>query len=201
MQAEDETPEPEVESTTGLKVLGKIDLQEFKKPAKKSKTGTKKDKKPAAKSQKETPSAPEGSAKEKEEKPEADKTAAEITTTPTPVADPTTDAPAQETPAVEEKEKAPEQQSNFLKTEVRKLEGPTILGSIKLPEPRKPEPKKPVASSSDDSLKAKKRNGNVLKSMKNQLREPLRLQVTRHIMPIKDVSPVIAKAHVRMPKK
>lgn len=157
MQAEDETPEPEVESTTGLKVLGKIDLQEFKKPAKKSKTGTKKDKKPAAKSQKETPSAPEGSAKEKEEKPEADKTAAEITTTPTPVADPTTDAPAQETPAVEEKEKAPEQQSNFLKTEVRKLEGPTILGSIKLPEPRKPEPKKPVASSSDDSLKAKKR--------------------------------------------
>ncbi len=47
---------------------------------------------------------------------------------------------------------------NFHKTEVKKLEGPVILGSIKLPEPRKPEVKKPVASSSDDSAnKAKKK--------------------------------------------
>jgi translation initiation factor IF-2 len=47
---------------------------------------------------------------------------------------------------------------NYHRAEVKKLEGPTILGSIKLPEPRKPEVKKPVASSSDDNAnKAKKK--------------------------------------------
>lgn len=47
---------------------------------------------------------------------------------------------------------------NYHRAEVKKLEGPTILGSIKLPEPRKPEAKKPVASSSDDNAnKAKKK--------------------------------------------
>ena len=47
---------------------------------------------------------------------------------------------------------------NYHRAEVKKLEGPTILGTIKLPEPRKPEVKKPVASSSDESAnKAKKK--------------------------------------------
>jgi translation initiation factor IF-2 len=47
---------------------------------------------------------------------------------------------------------------NYHRAEVKKLEGPTILGTIKLPEPRKPEVKKPVASSSDDNAnKAKKK--------------------------------------------
>ena len=51
-----------------------------------------------------------------------------------------------------------EQLPNYLRAEVKKLEGPTILGSIKLPETRKPEIKKPVASSSDESAnKAKKK--------------------------------------------
>lgn len=47
---------------------------------------------------------------------------------------------------------------NFLPTEVIKLEGPTILGSMILPEPKKFEKKKQlVASSSDDSIKSKKK--------------------------------------------
>ncbi len=53
----------------------------------------------------------------------------------------------------------PVQESNFLPTERIKLEGPTILGSMQLPEPKKFEKKKPqpVASSSDETLKSKKK--------------------------------------------
>jgi translation initiation factor IF-2 len=61
---------------------------------------------------------------------------------------------------VEEPRKAePVVESNFLPTEKIKLEGPTILGSIVLPEPKKFEKKKPqpVASSSDEILKSKKK--------------------------------------------
>ena len=48
--------------------------------------------------------------------------------------------------------------ANFLPTEKIKLEGPTILGSMVLPEPKKFEKKKQlVASSSDDSVKSKKK--------------------------------------------
>ena len=51
-----------------------------------------------------------------------------------------------------------EQLPNYIRAEVKKLEGPTILGSIKLPETRKPDIKKPVASSSDENAnKAKKK--------------------------------------------
>jgi len=55
-----------------------------------------------------------------------------------------------------EDEKLPD---NFLKTTFRKLEGPTILGSIQLPETKKAtiEKRKPVASSSDERMKAKKK--------------------------------------------
>lgn len=49
-------------------------------------------------------------------------------------------------------------EDNFLPRAKIVLEGPTILGSMKLPEPKKAEKKKqPVASSSDDSLKSKKK--------------------------------------------
>jgi translation initiation factor IF-2 len=55
----------------------------------------------------------------------------------------------------EEKAEPPkvERPSNFMPTEVRKLEGPKILDKIELPEIRKPKPK-PVASSSDDKMSA-----------------------------------------------
>ena len=40
---------------------------------------------------------------------------------------------------------------NFIRTEVKKLEGPKILDKIELPSERKPKAKQPVASSGDDS--------------------------------------------------
>jgi translation initiation factor IF-2 len=52
-------------------------------------------------------------------------------------------------PQVENKDNAQEKPDNFLKTKVKKLEGPTILGKIDLGETKKPAKKKPVASSSD----------------------------------------------------
>ena len=155
---EEITPPEVVESGTGqLKVLGKIDLDEFRKPSKKSKSGGKKDKKTAPKSTKKTPVAAEPPSGEKAEPEKADELVAEKPPISTPVTEQTTAVKAEETPVPDAEEKAPEQKSNFMKTEVRKLEGPTILGSMKLPEPRRPEAKKPVASSSDDSLKAKKK--------------------------------------------
>jgi hypothetical protein len=44
------------------------------------------------------------------------------------------------------------------------LEGPTILGTMTLPEPRKFEKKKPVASSSDELLKGKKKKRKRIKN-------------------------------------
>lgn len=45
----------------------------------------------------------------------------------------------------------------FIAREKIKLNGPTIVGSIKLPEPKKPEPRKPVASSSDEQVGSRKK--------------------------------------------
>jgi len=152
---------PAEEAETGsqqLKVLGRINLDDFKKPSKKSKTGGKKDKKTTTKSKKETPGASEIPASEEVKAATPAEPAIETPAITTPAPDQTSAITTEkETPAPEVEEKALEQKSNFMKTEVRKLEGPTILGSMKLPEPRRPEPKKPVASSSDDSLKAKKK--------------------------------------------
>lgn len=153
------TPAEEEESGTGqIKVVGKINLDEFKKRAKKSKSGAKKDKKTSSKSQKEAPAEPDKPAVEETKTIPAVEPVAETE----PIAPPVSNQPSAPTTEMEEpapvaEEKTPEKQSNFMKTEVKKLEGPTILGSMKLPEPRKPEAKKPVASSSDDSLKSKKK--------------------------------------------
>ncbi|MFH1161037.1 MAG: translation initiation factor IF-2 [bacterium] len=62
--------------------------------------------------------------------------------------------------APEELPVAPEEkkEANFIPREKIRLEGPTILGSMILPESKKAEKKKrPVASSSDDSVKSKKK--------------------------------------------
>jgi translation initiation factor IF-2 len=149
--AEEIPSEPADQQPGQLKVLGKMDLDSLHRPAsRKSKDTRKKEKHPEA-------------AQDVVEEKQAETPAA---VSPTPAAEEPVAQPAAEVaeiPAVEEKpeviETPPvvERESNFLKTEVRKLEGPTILGSMKLPEPRKPEPKKPVASSSDDSMKSKKK--------------------------------------------
>ncbi len=131
--------EPAVESKQGtdLKIVGKIDLGAFeKKHSKKSKSMA----------EPEPEAVPAGAAAEATAQP------------PAAVAEPAPQPePAPEPPAAKPAE--PVQESNFLPTERIKLEGPTILGSIVLPEPKKFEKKKPqpVASSSDDNLKSKKK--------------------------------------------
>ncbi len=115
------------EGDKGLKVVGKIDLEE-KKPSKKKKTP---DKKAAKKADKK---AEEKAAETPEEK-----------------------APEPELKAEDKKaiEQPAEPSRDHYQTKFKKLEGPTILGKMDLPEKKEAE-KKPVASSSDPG-KAKKR--------------------------------------------
>ncbi|MBE0648517.1 MAG: translation initiation factor IF-2 [Bacteroidales bacterium] len=145
------------EPKSSLKILGKMDLTDIGK---------------------------KGSKKGKEKK-EEEKTKKEVTARQEPVAAvevPEVIAPSNEVPeeAVPEIPAAPVEEApvppvrkaqpdNFLATERIKLEGPTILGSMILPETRKPEKKQPVASSSDDSTKSKKKKR---KRIKRQPGEP-----------------------------
>ncbi len=135
--AEEITPQ---EQSGQLKVLGMIDLSSMN-------MRTKPDRKTKAQKKKEAEDR-----RNKETKPTKEKVVAKA---------PKEEAPkVEETPAVqkdqprkEEKVEPPkvERPSNFMPTEVRKLEGPKILDKIELPEIRKPKPK-PVASSSEDKL-------------------------------------------------
>lgn len=175
----------ETKSIGQIKVLGKMDLDSLKRP-KKAKEPKKKSKPvetaevaktpeptaPAPEEVKtvepvieapETKEAPAIIEKQLEKQPEPEVKEKAIVKEPE-VAQETTEVVLPKEPepkpeeVVEEKpEPVVEKESNFLKTEVRKLEGVTILGTMKLPEPRRQEPKKPVASSSDDSLKSKKK--------------------------------------------
>lgn len=126
-----------------LKILGKIDLSSMNmrtKPDRKTKAQKKKEADEKRLKEKETRSdkkpAAEASAKKEAEKP---------------VAKP--EEKIQETPPEAEKPAEQVRPSNFMPTEVRKLEGPKILDKIELPQARKPKPK-PVASSSEDKLSA-----------------------------------------------
>jgi len=129
---------------TEIKIIGKIDLEQFeKKPSGK------------VKSEKETP-VPEIATRVKEEP------AIQIPVAPEPsleTALPITNLTEPVVVPPEEKIIQPRHEDNFLPTERIILEGPVILGSIVLPEPKKFEKKKaqPVASSSDETLKSKKK--------------------------------------------
>lgn len=161
--------EPAAEESKGIKVLGKIDLDSFKKPKKSKETHKKEKAVPAQTPVEATENTPV--AEEVKPEPVHPKKQKHVEEPVAEVVEPV-EAKAPETPEVNEEVKpevapppaVPEKESNFLKTEVRKLEGVTILGTMKLPEPRKPEPKKPVASSSDDSLKSKKKKRKRIKN-------------------------------------
>ncbi|MBU1577802.1 MAG: translation initiation factor IF-2, partial [Bacteroidetes bacterium] len=131
-----------------LKILGKIDLSSMNmrtKPDRKTKAQKKKeaDDKRLKEKGTRTEKKPAAAAPPKEQKPV--KAADEL---------PTKSQEAEEV-APEQVSKPAEQlrPSNFMPTEVRRLEGPKILDKIELPQARKPKPK-PVASSSEDKLSA-----------------------------------------------
>ena len=115
-----------------IKIVGKIDLSELNqkvRPAKKTKAEKEKEKAER--------NAQKKSKKEETEKAEEIQENIEIVT---------------EKPSEEEEKK----DVNFIETNYKKLEGPKIVGKIKLQEP-KPKEKKPVATSKDSNKKTKKR--------------------------------------------
>ena len=146
-------PEGEPSPIPGdLKIIGKIDLESISgKPSRKSKK------------KEEPPSEPEvASILEKLEE-----AVEEVMEEPVPM----TDAIIDEEEIFPVKEELQiEEEDNFIRRERIILEGPTILGTMKLPEPKKFEKKKPVASSSDETLKGKKKKR---KRIKKQLGTPV----------------------------
>ncbi len=133
----------------GLKVLGKIDIEDTKpkkKKKKKLKSADTEEKETKEKSVAKKPDEAEP-AKAKPEK--EDKPATEDT--------PTIEQPAAKEPAPEEKQEPVELKpaAEHHQTQFHKLDGPTILGKMDLPAPKESS-KKPVASSTDPA-KSKKR--------------------------------------------
>jgi translation initiation factor IF-2 len=152
----------ETEEKTGKKkkelvILGKIDLETIPKERPKKSEEKAETKKKKSRKGKEEP-APELFP---EQEPEVVETAS-----------PVHEAEPVESVSTEEvvEEVVPEA-DNFLPTEKIILEGPTILGTMTLPEPKKPEKKKPVASSSDESMKGKKKKR---KRIKKQMGPPIK---------------------------
>jgi len=135
--------------SAGIKIVGKLDLDTVtQQPAKKGKGKKKKAEEPV-----------EGFLPE-------------LTETGTPV--------IETIPVIEEEseiiEEIPKVEDNFLPREKINLVGPTILGTMKLPEPRKAvDKKKPVASSSDETVKGKKKKR---KRIKKQMGTPLTSEVS-----------------------
>jgi translation initiation factor IF-2 len=151
--AEPEKPEPEKDfKVTGeIKIIGKIDLEAFeKKPSKK------------AKEKEKTAKAPVEPIEEEKAIPVVE----EVPQPPVVTIEPE--------PILEVVAPPPVEEDNFIRREKIVLEGPTILGTMKLPEPRKFEKKKPVASSSDETLKGKKKKR---KRIKRQPGAPAEQQV------------------------
>ncbi len=146
---EQEKEEP-VDDKDKLKVLGKIELEEEKE---KKKTKPKKGKKDAAPT----------------EKPKEEKLDKEVDAEQEPVAEKDQAEAPPEEQTEQEKESSEVQTdipiSEHYKTQFKKLEGPTILGKMDLPDPKEAE-KKPVASSSDPA-KAKKRKRKRIKKDKS----------------------------------
>ena len=158
------------DAADGLKVVGKIDLEEEKpKKAKKTKAKTgKKTKKEQA----------DEEAKQQEEKAVKEKEAKEKK-----AAEPDAEKPAEETapaegekaaekekaagePSLEDEKEEPAAEDSAAahhQTQFKKLEGPTILGKMDLPDPKEAS-KKPVASSSDPSKSKKRKRKRIKKA-------------------------------------
>lgn len=160
-----ETPvETSRKNKSDLVILGKMDLDTVKTPSRKSGKKEKEEEKKVDSKKKKS------SRKKEEEEP-----------VPEPIASPEPEIP--EVPAVTEEfipvveeiieekpAEIPAVLDNFLPTERIILEGPTILGTMELPETKKAEKKKPVASSSDESMKGKKKKR---KRIKKQMGQPV----------------------------
>lgn len=157
-KTEDAQPSESTADAIGIKVFGKLDLDSMNlrtKPDKKTKEQRKREREETYGHQKKSTTEPTSTESKQQElvfdepKPESTQ---EVETPKPEVIESIIETPlATEAPVAE---KLPD---NFLKTQYQKIEGPVILGSMQLPDPRRPEKKKPVASSSDEKLKSKKK--------------------------------------------
>jgi translation initiation factor IF-2 len=141
--------EEKAKGTGDLKIFGKIDLDSINK--KFTKKAPVKEETPVAKTEEVTPVV----------------VVPDVPVEAVPVQEPEPVVVVQEVvevPVVKEEVK-PVEADNFLRRERIVLEGPTILGTMKLPEPKKFEKKKPVASSSDETLKGKKKKRKRIKKL------------------------------------
>jgi translation initiation factor IF-2 len=151
---------------TGLKVVGKIDIEDTKPQKKKKKKARPADK--------------EETTKETESSPEKPSEAEPKDVEPKQTADPE----SQEKPEKEDKETTKEEKeepavlipvkdttAEHHQTQFRKLEGPTILGKMDLPK-EKESAKKPVASSTDPG-KSKKRKRKRIRKDKTVEQQPV----------------------------
>jgi translation initiation factor IF-2 len=142
---QEETPD----SDSPLKVVGKIDLDSLNpktRPDKKSKEERQREAKEKAEREKAEAEKRKAEAKKAQEAQEAEKAAQA--------------AKAEAAKKAEEAKKAEAQapaEPRFIKTEVKKLDGPKILDKIELPEERKRSKQQPVASSESGDAKKKKR--------------------------------------------
>lgn len=164
----EETPEVAEETATeenagGIKIVGKINLDELS--PKKSKKSAPEKSKNSKKSKSKSEVTPVEERVETNEVPASGKIEPqiEITKRPEEVVEKASDEKAvvaeKETPIEEKKAEEPPVVDNFLKTQYTKLEGPKILGSIVLPvhrEKEKEKPKKPEFSSDGKNEKDKK---------------------------------------------
>jgi len=142
----------EEKKESGVKVLGKIDLDSIKdksKPGKKSKEPEKKPAEEEVTAEKEVEQPVEADSPESvQQEIEVEQDIQEVKQEPVEAEE------KKEEPPVE---KEPVKESNFIPTRFTKLEGPKIMGKIDLPtEPKRGE-KKPVASSKDDKVQQMKK--------------------------------------------
>ena len=132
---DDPTIKPSVEKKPGISVVGKIDLDK-KKAEKEAPKEEKKEEKPEEKPAEETENKKEEAPKEKTEKKEAEK---------------------KEEKKEEEKEKKEDkpqkEERETIRTNVTKLDAPTVVGKIDLPKetPKKKKKKKPVMSTDPET--------------------------------------------------
>ncbi len=129
------------EGTTGLKIIGKIDLDSLNTRTKPDRK-TKEEKRQQREGRKKVVSTPKQPVQQPNEQ-----TANQL---PAPKPTQLTIEPPVATPRDEE-------DPRFHKREKIKLEGPTIVGSIQLPEPRKSEARKPLAPQSDERTANRKK--------------------------------------------
>jgi translation initiation factor IF-2 len=150
-EAETKTEEKEKieedEEETGIKVIGKVDLDSLNQKTRPRRLTKEEKKKEAEAKRKSAKSKPEKAEKKEETEEKVENKPEEVKI----------EEKTEEKKSIPEKQKKVEE-DNFIPTKFEKLSGPKVVDKIELPAVPKPSAKKkPVASSSDDQIGQKKK--------------------------------------------